>query len=389
MDKLGMENNISETTTKSTGECKDLLEKYLGSLGVTGEKASAEREQYLAQKLEQATRKVWSLVLASKIARQATIRRGSELPAAIMASLGNGSRQPTFAGEEDAIAQIIKADVDRIVLEAVVKDTVREGAGAAAALEEAFRRMLQVRNRFVRVNLPLVVSVARRLRRSGMPFVDRIQEGNMGLLKAVHRFDYTRGYRFSTYAHWWIRQGIERAVDNTGKHVRVPVRTLIQRRELEKQRQALVNLNGREPTRMELTTALGWDVERVDEILAAGEGALISFEGSSDDDTAFAPAESIADETQPRIDEELCRRELRERVAGFMNTLSITEREVLKRRYGLESDTTETLQDAALALKVSPETVRQAQLRAIKKIRSACKRSGIATLFASPARASV
>jgi RNA polymerase sigma factor (sigma-70 family) len=130
-------------------------------------------------------------------------------------------------------------------------------------------------------------------------------------------------------------------------------------------------------------------VKRVDEILAAGEGALISFEGSNDEDAAFSPAETMADDTQPRIDEELCRRELRERVAGFMNALSTTERDVLKRRYGLESDASETLQDAATALKVSPETVRQAQLRAIKKIRSACKRGGIATLFASPACASV
>jgi RNA polymerase primary sigma factor len=276
--------------------------------------------------------------------------------------------------------QLREVDDDRQLIDAVlaVVDSVcaeRPGACDLVQARRERRAAVDVRNAFVRSNLRLVVSVARRFHHYRMPLVDLIQEGNLGLIKSVHRFDHRKGFRFSTYAHWWIRQAIERAIMNKGAQVRLPVHVFDARREVAKVTRELTYSLGREPDVVELAAAMHMPLDKLHEVLAAVPREPHSLDEPIGDDEDRTLAEAIAADG-PSPDEQVIALDEQTRVKRLLTRLHPMEIDIITRRYGLDDDEDETLEEIGRSYSLSRERVRQIQVQGLKKIQALGQRHG-------------
>jgi len=277
--------------------------------------------------------------------------------------------------------QVVEEEIDLSIPEGIsIDDPVRMylkeiGKVPLLSAEEEIRLAKRIedddpeaKKRLAEANLRLVVSIAKRYVGRGMQFLDLIQEGNLGLLKAVEKFDYRKGYKFSTYATWWIRQAITRAIADQARTIRIPVHMVETINKLIRVSRQLLQELGREPVAEEIAAEMKMDVDKVREIMKIAQEP-VSLETPIGEEEDSHLGDFIPDDDAPAPAEAAAYTMLKEQLMDVLDTLTPREEKVLRLRFGLDDGRARTLEEVGKEFKVTRERIRQIEAKALRKLR--------------------
>jgi RNA polymerase primary sigma factor len=272
-----------------------------------------------------------------------------------------------FIWEYDAIDKGYTSRISKI--EEELKQRYEEARKTADELIKLYKKYEHARNKLAEGNVRLVISEAKKYMNRGLDFGDLVQEGNLGLLKAIDKYDYKKGFKFSTYATWWIRQAITRAVADHSRTIRIPIHMIETITKINRAQKALLQEKGRQPSIEEIAEYLEMPISRVEKALSVAKEPLSMDKPiGSDGDTSLG--EIIYDESTLSAEEELKIQSLRERLNMALKMLSPRERKVIELRFGLDGKKPRTLEEVAQEMNLTRERVRQLEVQALEKLRN-------------------
>lgn len=281
------------------------------------------------------------------------------------------SRVPLLSVDEE-INLAKRIEHGRIVKSARTSSNGRNGSKPASDYDAIMQDAILAREHLIKANTRLVVSIAKKYIGRGVPFLDLIQEGNLGLMKSIEKYDYRRGFRFSTYATWWIRQTITRAIADQGRTIRVPVHMTDRIRQLYKIAHEMEQRLGRPATTEELAVEMKLEPRKVNWMLQVS-WAPLSLESPVGDDEDSEFGMFVEDDITPTPSQTAYENMLREKVEEVLNTLSPREARILRLRFGLDHDRPYTLEEVGQKFGLTRERIRQIEGKALRRLRHPCR----------------